>query len=177
MLLYCDGVSHPSVLLEPRRAALIHRNGFDTLVGMSGEGISLRAAVRDDVPPLLAFWALAGENDNRPSDSAAAIEQLIARDPDALIVAVDPADAIVGTVIAGWDGWRAHLYRLAVHPAYRRRGLASTLLGAAEERLKACGAQRLDAMVLDGNALGRSVWKARGYRRQAEWSRWVLPVD
>ena len=28
-------------------------------------------------------------------------------------------------------------------------------------------------MVLDDNDLGQSIWAARGYHRQSEWSRWV----
>jgi ribosomal protein S18 acetylase RimI-like enzyme len=82
----------------------------------------------------------------------------------------------VGTVIAGWDGWRAHLYRLAVHPDHRRQGIGSLLLNAAEQRLAALGATRFDAMVLEGNELGASTWRARGYAPQEEWRRWVRTV-
>jgi hypothetical protein len=35
------------------------------------------------------------------------------------------------------------------------------------------GAARADAMVLDGNDLGQSLWRASGYRRQDDWRRWV----
>jgi hypothetical protein len=47
---------------------------------------------------------------------------------------------------------------------------------AAEERLLALGARRIDAMVLDRNELGQRLWSSRGYRRQDEWSRWVTSV-
>ncbi|MFT3855773.1 MAG: GNAT family N-acetyltransferase [Ilumatobacteraceae bacterium] len=107
-----------------------------------------------------------------PADSVAAVRALLGRDPEALIVARD-SSTIVGTVIAGWDGWRAHLYRLAVHPQHRRRGIATSLLDAAEARLSALEATRFDAMVLDGNDLGQAAWVARGYERQPDWSRWV----
>lgn len=125
-----------------------------------------------DVDALLAFWAIAGENDARPSDSAPVVEALLRRDPEAVLV-VRSEGRIVGTVIAGWDGWRAHLYRLAVHPDHRRQGIAGALLDAAEDRLRALGAGRFDAMVLEGNDLGASAWAARGYAPQTEWRRWV----
>ncbi len=135
----------------------------------------LRTALVDDVDDMIVFWQLAGENDGRPTDSADAVRRLIERDPDALLVA-ELGGVIVGTVIAGWDGWRAHLYRLAVHPDHRRLGIGRLLLNAAEARLEAFGASRLDAMVLDGNELGQSAWQARGYRPQPDWSRWVKAV-
>lgn len=137
--------------------------------------IRLRPATPADVPALMALWQVAAENDSRPSDTAAAVERLLERDPEACLVA-DLDGRLVGSIVAGWDGWRAHLYRLAVHPDCRRQGLARRLLAAAEERLVALGAGRLDAMVLEGNELGQSLWASSGYAPQPEWRRWVRPV-
>ena len=95
--------------------------------------------------------------------------------PEHVLVAVD-GDEIVGTVIAGWDGWRCHLYRLAVAPSRRRQGIGRGLIDAAEERFRALGGARADAMVLDDNADAHGAWSAGGYRRQGEWSRWVKPL-
>lgn len=136
----------------------------------------LRPATLDDVEDLLALWEVAAENDSRPADSPELVTRLLARDPDACLVAVEEDGRIVGSLIAGWDGWRAHLYRLAVHPDVRRRGVATRLLAAAEARLQALGATRIDAMVLDVNELGRSLWTEAGYTRQDGWRRWVRPV-
>ena len=129
-------------------------------------------AIVDDVESLIAFWAFAGENDSRPVDSEQATRRLLERDPDATIIA-EQGNVLVGTVIAGWDGWRAHLYRLAVHPDYRRRGIGNLLLEAAEQRLTSLGATRFDAMVLECNELGAAAWQARNYAPQEEWRRWV----
>ena len=137
--------------------------------------VEIRRAELSDLDAVLELWHVAAENASRPPDTAGALVALLERDPGALLVAEDGAQ-LVGSVIAGWDGWRGHLYRLAVHPDLRRAGVGRALLGAAEARLAALGAQRFDAMVLDGNELGSRVWEAAGYRRQDDWGRWVKPA-
>jgi ribosomal protein S18 acetylase RimI-like enzyme len=132
----------------------------------------VRAGTVADADGLLGLWREAAENATRAPDTREAVTALLGRDPDAVIVADYDGD-LVGSVIAGWDGWRCHLYRLAVRPGWRRRGVGSALLLAAEDRFRASGAARADAMVLHGNDLGQSLWRASGYREQDEWRRWV----
>jgi ribosomal protein S18 acetylase RimI-like enzyme len=138
--------------------------------------VIFRSAGSSDVESVLALWELAAENAGRPADTAEALRRLIDQDADALILAVD-GQAIVGSLIVGWDGWRGHLYRLAVRPDCRRRGIARDLLGMGETRLAGLGAGRADAMVLDGNRPAHGLWSAAGYRLQAHWSRWVKPLQ
>ena len=138
-------------------------------------GVTLRAAVLEDVDDILGFWSLAAEDTDRPADRPKAVEALIARDPAVLLLAIHE-EMIVGCVVVGWDGWRAHLYRLAVRPDHRRRGRATWLLTVAEQRLRHHGAIRIDAMVLDGNDAAHAIWSAAGYSRQDNWSRWVKPL-
>ena len=135
----------------------------------------LRAADSRELAAVLSFWAAAAENASRPPDTLAALVALHLRDPDALIVAAE-GDRIVGTIIAGWDGWRCHLYRLAVDPGRRRNGIGGALIEAAEARIRALGGTRIDAMVLDENPRAHAVWAARGYHRQDDWSRWIKPL-
>lgn len=136
------------------------------------DALVVRSARPDEADRLIEFWLIAGENADRPQDSAPFVTQLIERSADAVLVATID-DQVVGTVIAGWDGWRAHLYRLAVHPDHRRRGIGRLLLARAEDRLAALGAMRFDAMVLDGNDTGSSLWAGAGYAPQRQWRRWV----
>jgi len=136
---------------------------------------ALRFATYADVPALLALWEVAAENESRPSDTAAMVDALLARDPEACTVA-EVEGRIVGSLISGWDGWRAHLYRLAVHPDVRREGIGRLLLEQAETRLRALGATRIDAMVLEGNELGQTIWRAAGFAPQPEWRRWIRPL-
>ena len=136
--------------------------------------LRIRHATPSDADTVLAFWREAAEGTSI-SDDRAGVARLIARDPESLLLA-ERDGALAGTVIAGVDGWRCHLYRLAVHPAHRRRGVATALLTAAEERFAALGGRRGDAMVLDENALAHHAWSAAGYAREPQWSRWVKPL-
>jgi hypothetical protein len=71
-----------------------------------------RTAVLADVDGPIDLWRGAAGNTGRPVDTRAAVEAPVGRDADALVVAEDDRD-LVGSVVAGWDGWRAHLHRLA----------------------------------------------------------------
>ncbi|MFD6419475.1 GNAT family N-acetyltransferase [Streptomyces sp. NPDC060194] len=136
--------------------------------------LRIRAAATADLDDVLAFWKVAAKGTSI-SDDRDGVERLVARDPQALILA-EREGRIVGTVIAGFDGWRCHLYRLAVHPSARRQGVGTALLAAAEDRFVALGGRRGDAMVLDRNESAHRAWEAAGYARQPQWSRWVKPL-
>ncbi|MFB6614942.1 GNAT family N-acetyltransferase [Streptomyces sp. NPDC085524] len=133
--------------------------------------IRIRAAVPADAENVLAFWKESAEGTSI-TDDLDGVTRLVARDPEALILA-ESDGLLVGSVIAGWDGWRASLYRLAVLPSHRRRGIAGALLEAAERRFVAVGGRRGDAMVLEANERAHVMWAAAGYHRQDSWRRWV----
>ncbi|MDX3380363.1 GNAT family N-acetyltransferase [Streptomyces niveiscabiei] len=136
--------------------------------------LHIRAASPEDLDTVLAFWKTAAEGTSI-SDDRAGVERLVARDPEALILA-ESGGELVGTVIAGFDGWRCHLYRLAVDPARRRQGIGSALLAAAEERFVRLGGRRGDAMVLTRNETAHHAWAAAGYSPEEKWRRWVKPL-
>ncbi|MFD5569266.1 GNAT family N-acetyltransferase [Streptomyces cadmiisoli] len=135
--------------------------------------VRIRAATPEDLPTVLDFWKTAAEGTSI-SDDLDGVRRLVERDPDALLLAELDGE-LVGTVIAGFDGWRCHLYRLAVHPLRRRRGVAAALLAAAEERFVRLGGRRVDAMVLTRNETAHHAWRSAGYAPQEEWRRWLKP--
>lgn len=136
---------------------------------------SIRAAVERDIPAVLTLWAAAG-GAATVSDTNEGLARLLATDPGALLLA-DSSGAPIGSLIAGWDGWRGSFYRLAVHPDQRRRGVALGLLREGERRLRERGAVRLTAIVIDESAPAMAFWKAAGYQLQQHRARFVRPAD
>ncbi len=130
----------------------------------------LRSAVPADIPAVLALWEASAAPTS--TDTAAALERLLERDSDALVVA-ELAGQIVGSVIAGWDGWRGSVYRLAVAPAHRRHGLGRRLLQKAEQHLDALGVRRMHAIVVGTDARAVAFWEATPWEHQRDQFRYV----
>ena len=100
------------------------------------------------------------------------MRQLLEGDEQALLVA-ESGGAVIGSLIATWDGWRGNFYRLAVLPEHRRRGVARALLEEGERRLLARGALRLCAIVDGADAGALELWRSAGYERQPQQVRLV----
>ena len=132
---------------------------------------ALRPATVADAVAILAFWREA-EAEPSHTDDVTSLSVLIRHDPAAMILA-ESDGRIVGSVVAGWDGWRGSIYRLAVAPAYRRRGVARQLLSAAEARFAAVGVARLQAIVVESDERATGFWRRSGWEEQVERLRFV----
>jgi ribosomal protein S18 acetylase RimI-like enzyme len=127
---------------------------------------TIRPAQQDDLAAVLALWRQADAEPTH-TDDLHSLAQLLAHDPHALLLA-EETDKIVGSVIAGWDGWRGSIYRLAVTPSHRRHGLGQRLLHAAEDRLRTAGARRLQAIVVETDSRATRFWRTTDWTEQVE---------
>ena len=140
---------------------------------MSGsEATFVRVARADDFAAVLALWQRARSSAATTPDSDQAVDRLLATDPSALLVA-ELSGELVGVVIAAWDGWRGTVYRLAVAPEQRRRGIGSALAAAAWERLRLLGAPKVTLMVGNEDEHAAGFWTAVGYHHDDEVRRLV----
>ncbi len=136
---------------------------------------TIRSATEQDIATVLDLWVAAASVPS-VSDSPEGLAQLLATDPEALLVA-ELDGVVVGSLIAAWDGWRGSFYRLAVSPEHRRKGLATMLLRKGERRLRERGAARLTAVVADDKEGAMSFWRTAGYEHQQHRARFVHPPD
>lgn len=131
----------------------------------------IRSAVERDIAAVLLLWEAANSSPS-VTDTRDGLLGLLACNPDALLIA-EESGALIGSLIAAWDGWRGSFYRLAVHPDRRRQGLATALLRAGESRLWERGAVRLTAIVADDDPPARGFWESTGYQHQQHRARFV----
>jgi ribosomal protein S18 acetylase RimI-like enzyme len=82
----------------------------------------IRPVLTEELPAVLSFWKEAEVTPPTVTDSIEGLTNLM-RQPAALLLIATIDGKIVGSVIGGWDGWRGNIYRLAVAPALRRKGI------------------------------------------------------
>ena len=86
----------------------------------------------------------------------------IEAEPDLTIVA-EADGQIVGTVIGGWDGWWAWVYRLTVAKEYQNCGIGTELVRRVQVRLGSRGARGVAAVVSPDNGPVCHVLEGLGY--------------
>ena len=128
--------------------------------------MSVKIQIRPNGPYLvegeIELWQRVEGLEIAEGDDRDGVAQFLARNPGLSRVATD-GSAIVGVVLCGHDGRRAHIYHLAVDPAYQGRGLGKRLLDESLEDLRRAGVKRVIIMVADDNPRGREFWKRSGY--------------
>lgn len=136
--------------------------------------VVIRRCRSDEADALLDLWHHADASPS-PTDTPEQIGQVIRDAAAAVLVAVDH-DLLVGSIIGAWDGWRGNIYRLAVLPSYRRRGVARALVAAAEESLAARGARRISALVEHDHPWAVGFWDSL-YEPDPRLIRYVKKIE
>ena len=137
--------------------------------------VIVRRAREDEVLAILDLWQNAGVTPPSPSDSVEGLSRVL-HEPQAVLLVAMIRDQIVGSIIGGWDGWRGNIYRLAVTPQHRQRGIARLLVGQVSCILFAQGAEKISALVERNHSWAINFWDSLndlGYERDPRFARYL----
>lgn len=145
---------------------------FCHTVDLTGKEVTIRRCQHEDAQAVLGLWAQERSEHASTADRLEDIERLIGDSPAALLVAELDGE-LVGALIAGWDGWRGNMYRLAVSKAHRRNGIGIALTRAGEDYLHSRGVHRVTALVAFDDEVAGAFWESAGYPQDQEIGRHV----
>jgi ribosomal protein S18 acetylase RimI-like enzyme len=132
----------------------------------------VRACRPQEALAILELWQQARSEHATTPDRLEDVQRLLVETPGSLFVA-DSDGAILGALIAAWDGWRGNMYRLAVASQHRRRGIGLALVRTGEENLRRKGARRITALVGFEDEVAAAFWESAGYPKDREIGRRV----
>lgn len=124
--------------------------------------IDIERFTESDRNGVIALWNIVFPEEPAHNAPSEMISRKQGVQPDLFFVARQRGQ-VVGTVMAGYDGVRGWVHKLAVHPDLRRQGLASKLMQRAETALKASGCPKLNLQVRATNAGVVKFYESLGY--------------
>jgi len=123
----------------------------------------IRPFEESDTEQVVALWRLCGLI-RLWNDPYRDIERKLLVQREFFLVGVEEGDgAVIGSIMAGYDGHRGWVNYLAVHPDARDAGHGRTLMAEAEALLLACGCPKVNLQVRGDNAEALEFYAAIGY--------------
>ncbi|HZZ23655.1 MAG TPA: GNAT family acetyltransferase [Roseiarcus sp.] len=107
-----------------------------------------------------ALWREAFPSDAPWNKASTAIAEKMRFQPDLMLVALEGL-LVVGSVMAGYEGHRGWISRIAVLRAHRHKGIERALLLEAEGR--ALGCIKINLQILETNSAVVRFYKEAGY--------------
>jgi ribosomal protein S18 acetylase RimI-like enzyme len=101
-------------------------------------------------------------NDAPWNKASVAISEKMRFQPDLMLVALE-GPVVVGSVMAGYEGHRGWISRIAVLRAYRHKRIGEALLSEAERRLAALGCIKINLQVVETNSAVVRFYEEAGY--------------
>lgn len=122
----------------------------------------VRSYRESDRESVIELWQSVFPNDPPWSEPHDVIERKRSVQKELFLVC-ELDGAMVGTVLAGFDGCRGWVHHLAVHPEYRRHGFATQLMRSAEQGLITLGCPKLNLQVRASNAEVVAFYESLGF--------------
>lgn len=137
--------------------------------------IDIRSFVESDCAQARALWSVSPGVGLSETDGVEALGAFLARNPGTSFVAL-VGGQLVGTILCGHDGRRGLIHHLVTAPSHRRLGVATALLRAGLDALRAQGIGKCHLLVFRANEDGLKFWCAAGARERTELALFSLPT-
>ena len=125
--------------------------------------MNIREMIETDYDQVYQLWlSCVGMGLNDLDDSKEGVARFLQRNPQTCLVAVEN-QTIIGAILVGSDGRRAYIYHTAVHPSYRRRGIARKLVETVLIVLDELKIHKVALVVFKRNAEGNKFWEKLGF--------------
>jgi ribosomal protein S18 acetylase RimI-like enzyme len=115
-----------------------------------------------DEQAVIALWSEVLPDSAPHNDPATALRKKREFERDLFFVAVVD-EAVVGTVMGGYDGHRGWVYSVAVGPRHRRQGIGAALVRRLETALGERGCLKVNLQVRASNAEVIAFYEKLGY--------------
>jgi ribosomal protein S18 acetylase RimI-like enzyme len=109
-----------------------------------------------------ALWRDAFPDDAPWNAANVSIPEKLRHQPNLFLVAIE-ADRVVGSIMAGYDGHRGWISRIAVLRSHRRKGIGEALIREAERRLAGLGCVKINLQVVAANSTVLGFYRKCGY--------------
>jgi ribosomal protein S18 acetylase RimI-like enzyme len=109
-----------------------------------------------------ALWQEAFPNDAAWNKARVAIPDKMRFQPDLMLVAQE-GPLVVGSVMAGYEGHRGWISRIAVLKSHRHKRIGQALLAEVERRLAALGCIKINLQVAETNSTVVQFYAEAGY--------------
>ena len=126
---------------------------------------TIRQVTEEDYDAIYELWQSSEQTVralNPVDDSREGIVRYLKRNPNTCFAAAD-GNRIIGVILSGHDGRRGIIHHLCVHPACRRKKIATRLVSMAEDSLKEEGIQKIFCLVFKDNDAANAFWEQQGY--------------
>jgi ribosomal protein S18 acetylase RimI-like enzyme len=140
---------------------------------VTSTALAIAPIADSDVAAVVALWQACGLT--RPWNDPAADIALARRGPNSAVLIGRDADAIVASVMVGYDGHRGWVYYVAVDPDHRHKKYGRVIMDAAENWLRQRGIEKMQLMVRSDNTGVKAFYEQLGYLEQERvvYAKWL----
>jgi ribosomal protein S18 acetylase RimI-like enzyme len=126
-----------------------------------------------DIAAVIALWQACGLT--RPWNDPGADIALARRGPNSAVLVGRDGNAIVASVMVGYDGHRGWVYYVAVDPDHRHKKYGRVVMDAAENWLRQRGIEKMQLLVRSDNTGVKAFYEQLGYLEQerAVYAKWL----